>query len=138
MEREDEAMQEGETGNAVEKHHDGRALVQALLICPPCLERAAGHVEYLGRLALGEPLGVQLAIAFTQIGTFEACPALVAIMIATVLFLAYRCHRLPPLPKPLPYAKWRAKDGEVSGPSKILRRNAILLKWSLLHSCSPA
>jgi len=26
----------------------------------------------------------------------------------------------------------------VSNPSKILRRNAILLKWSLLRSCSPA
>jgi hypothetical protein len=39
---------------------------------------------------------------------------LVAIMIATVLFLDYRYHRLPPLPKPLPCAKWRAKDGEVA------------------------
>src|SRR5215470_2964974 len=35
-------------------------------------------------------------------------------MIATVFVLAYRCHRLPPLPKPLPCAKWRAKDGEVA------------------------
>src|SRR5262249_40776011 len=53
-------------------------------------------------------------IAWKQVSALETRPALVAIMIATVLFLDYRCHRLPPRPKPLPCAKWRAKDGEVA------------------------
>ena len=65
-------------------------------------------------LALGDSLGVQLAISFKQISALEARPALVAIMIATVLCLDYRCHRLPPLPKPLLCENWRAKDGEVA------------------------
>src|SRR5262245_28972805 len=33
-------------------------------------------------------------------------------MIAAVLFVASRCHRLPPLPSDLPWEKWKAKDGE--------------------------
>jgi hypothetical protein len=50
----------------------------------------------------------------TSSTALEARPASIAIMIATVLFLDYRYHRLPPLPKPLPCAKWRAKDGEIA------------------------
>src|SRR5262249_37264336 len=62
----------------------------------------------------GDPLSAQLPIACKQVSALETRPALVAIMIATVLFLDYRCHRLPPRPKLLPCAKWRAKDGEVA------------------------
>jgi len=65
-----------------------------------------------GPLGAGSPLGVQLALAFTQASVLQARPALVAIMIAVVLFVAYRCHRLPPLPSALPWEKWKAKDGE--------------------------
>src|SRR5438445_11318888 len=107
-------MQEGETGHAVKKGHDLRTGIEVVLVRPPRLQRATGHVQYLGRLALGDSLGVQLAISFKQISALEARPALVAIMIATVLCLDYRCHRLPPLPKPLLCENWRAKDGEVA------------------------
>ena len=50
-------------------------------------------------------------------------------MLAAVLFLDYRYHRLPPLPKSLPCEKWRAKDGEgapwlqsLSVPSQVFSR----------------
>jgi hypothetical protein len=105
-------MQEGETWRTVKKRHDRRTLVKVLLVRSPCLQRAAGHVQCLRRLALGDPLGAQRAIAFPPGRALKARPALVAIMLATVLFLDYCCHRLPPLPKSLPCAKWRAQDGE--------------------------
>src|SRR5690242_12170424 len=114
MQCQDQAMQEGETWRTVKKRHDRRTLVKVLLVHSPRLQRAAGHVQGLRRLALGDPLGAQLAIAFPQVHALKASPALVAIMLATVLGLDYCCHRLPPLPKSLPCAKWRAKDGEVA------------------------
>jgi len=57
-------------------------------------------------------LDAQRTITFQQVSALETRPALVAIIIATVLFLDYCCHRLPPLPQSLPCAKWRAQDGE--------------------------
>src|SRR5919198_2802682 len=107
-------MQESQTRDAMKKCDDSGALIKGLLIRQPGLQGTAGHVQHLGGLALGETLGVQVTISFKQVSAFEARPALVAIMLATVLFLDYRCHRLPPLPKPLPCEKWRAKDGEVA------------------------
>ena len=62
MEREDQAMQEGETGDALKKRHDSGTRIEALLVRPPRLQRAAGHLKHLGRLTLGEPLGLQSAI----------------------------------------------------------------------------
>ena len=56
------------------------------------LQRAAGRLKHLGCLALGDPLRVQLAIPYKEVSAFEARPALVAIIIATVLVLDYRCH----------------------------------------------
>ena len=114
VQREDQAMEECETGNTLEKRHNSGTGVQAVLIHTPCLQGATGYVQPLGRLALGEPLGVSLALSFKQLSTLAARPALIAIMIATVLVLDYRCHRLPPFPQSLPYAKGRAKDGEVA------------------------
>ena len=73
-------MQEGETRKTVKKRHDRRTLVKVLLVRPPRLQRAAGHVQHLGRLALGDPLGVQLAISCKQVSALEARPALVAII----------------------------------------------------------
>src|SRR5215831_16332620 len=107
-------MQEGEPGDTVKKGPHLGAGIEAVLVRPPRLERTAGHGQHLGRSALGDPLGVQFPIACKQVSALEARPALVAIMIALVLCLDYRCHRLPPLPKPLPCEKWRAKDGEVA------------------------
>jgi hypothetical protein len=46
----------------------------------------------LGCLTLGDILGLQLAIPRTQVSAFEASPALVASIIATVLVLENRCH----------------------------------------------
>ena len=105
-------MQAGETRRTVNKRHDRRTLVKVLLVCPPRLQRTAGHVQDLGRLALGDPLGVPRTLSCTQVSALEASPALGAIILATVLVVDYRCHRLPPRPKPLPCEKWRAKDGE--------------------------
>jgi hypothetical protein len=58
MDREDQAMQEGKTGDTVKKRHNSRTLVEALLVRPPRLQRTAGHVKHLGRLTLGHPLGL--------------------------------------------------------------------------------
>jgi hypothetical protein len=41
---EHQTMQEGKTRGTVKKSHDGGMLVEALLIGPPCLQRAAGHM----------------------------------------------------------------------------------------------
>src|SRR5262249_8638915 len=109
-----EAIQEGETRDAVKKRDDRRTLIEAFLVCPPRLQRATGNVQYRGCWTLREALGLQVAILGKQGSTFEARPALVAIMIAMVVGLAYRCHRPSPLPKPLPCEKWRAQDGEVA------------------------
>src|SRR5262245_20362785 len=114
MQRDDQAMQEGEPGDTVKKGHHLGTAIEAVLVRPPRLQCAARDVQHLGRLALGDSLGVQRAISFKQVSALAARPALVAIMIATVLCLDYRCHRLPPLPKPLPCENWRAKDGEVA------------------------
>jgi hypothetical protein len=107
-------MQAGEPRRTWKKRHDRRTLVKVLLVRPPRLQRAAGHGQHLGRLALGDPLSVPRTLSCKQVSALEARPALGAIMIATVLCLNYRCHRLPPLPKSLPCAKWRAQDGEVA------------------------
>ncbi len=75
-------MQKGETWNAVKKRYDRGTCVEVLLVGPPGLERAAGHLQHLGRLTLGEALGVQVAILRKQVSAFEALPALVAIIVA--------------------------------------------------------
>src|SRR5262245_23412673 len=103
----DETMQESEPRRTVKKRHNRRTLVKSLLGRAPCLQRAAWYLQHFGRLALGNPLEVQGAIAFLQVSALAARPALVAIRLATVLVVDYRCHRLPPLPKPLPCEKWK-------------------------------
>src|SRR2546423_9385266 len=65
VERQNEAMQEGETGNTVKKRHDSRTLVEAIRVRAPRLQRAAGHVKHLGRLTLGKALGFEIAIPLT-------------------------------------------------------------------------
>ena len=85
-------MQEGETGNAMKKGHDRRTRVEACLIRAPRLQRAAGHCQNLGCLTLGDTLGLQRAIPRPQVSAFDTRPALVAIIIATLLVLENRCH----------------------------------------------
>src|SRR6266571_5456335 len=96
VECDDEPMQEGETGNTLEKRHDRGTGIEAVLVRAPRLQRTAGHVQPLGRLTLGDTLGVQLTIPCKQVRAFDARPALVTILIATLLVLDYRCHSYLP------------------------------------------
>jgi hypothetical protein len=85
-------MQEGETGHTLEKRHKSGTGIKAVLVHAPCLQCAAGYVKHLGRLTLGDTLGVQSTIPRKQVRAFEASPALVAIIIVTLLVLDYRFH----------------------------------------------
>src|SRR4051812_43788559 len=85
-------MEERETGHTLEKRHDSGTGVKAVLIHAPCLQCAAGDVKHLGRLTLGDTLGVQIIIPSKQGRTFEARPALVTSSIAIVFVWDYRCH----------------------------------------------
>jgi hypothetical protein len=114
MERQSQAVEDGEARNALKELNPLRTGIEPILPRQPRVQRGTGHAQRLGRLTLGDPLGVQRAIPCKPVSTFAASPALIAIMIATVLVLDYRCHRFPPLPKPLPCAKWRAKESEVA------------------------
>ena len=77
-------MEEGKTGNAVKKCHDRGTRIKAFLIRAPRLQGTAGHLKYLGCLTLGDPLGVQIVISRKQVRTFEASPAVVAILVASL------------------------------------------------------
>jgi hypothetical protein len=68
----------------VKKCHDRGTRVEALLIHPPRLQRATGHVQYLRGLTLGETLSLEIAIPCKQVSAFAASPALVAIIVALV------------------------------------------------------
>jgi hypothetical protein len=50
----------------------------------PRLQRAARHVQHRGRLTLGAALDLQIALPHQQIGSFEAIPALMALIMATL------------------------------------------------------
>ena len=56
MDPEHETMQEGQPRSALQKGHNGRMFVEALLVRPPSLERAAGNLKRLGRLTLRKAL----------------------------------------------------------------------------------
>jgi hypothetical protein len=58
----------------------------------PRLQRATGHLKYLGRVTLRHPLALQVAILHKQVSVFEAIPALVAILIAPVRLLDDGSH----------------------------------------------
>jgi hypothetical protein len=60
----------------------------------------AGHVKHRGCLALGDSLDMQLAIPCKEVRAFEASPTLVAIMIAMLRCLDYRCHSYLPAAAP--------------------------------------
>jgi hypothetical protein len=113
MDREDQAMPEGKTGDAVQKRHDRRTRVEALVGLPPGLQRTTGHVKSLGRLTLGHPLGFEIALALKPLRAFEAIPALVAIGMAT-LRVWDSCSHSSLLFKPHAWEKDMAQDDEVA------------------------
>src|SRR5882724_12276245 len=124
-------MQEGETGSTLEKRHDRGTGIEAVLVRAPRLQRTAGHVQPLGRLTLGDPLDVQLTIPRKQGRAFEARPALVTILIATLLVLDYRCHR-DLLVQPFAFQScWRRTARWLSGFNPYGCRVAEFLGWHL-------
>jgi len=110
---ENQAMQEGKTGSTVKKRHDSRTLVEALLVCPPRLQRAPRNLKHLGRLTLGEALGLQSAIPLKKVSAFEAIPALVLIIVASLRLLDDRAHSSLLL-QPFALVFVMAKDDEVA------------------------
>jgi hypothetical protein len=113
VDRQDQARQESETGDAVKKRHDDGTRIEVFLVRPPRLQRAAGHRKHLGRLTLGEALGLQVARRRKQRSACEAIPALVAILVALVLLLDYRSHS-DLLFQSFAFVGVTAKDGEVA------------------------
>jgi hypothetical protein len=65
------------------------------------LQRATGHLKHRGCLTLGKALGLQIAISRKQCSAFETLPALVALIVATLLVLDDGSHSDLPLRKPL-------------------------------------
>jgi len=93
-------MQAGETGDAVTKRHDSRTRVEAVRVCLPRLQRAAGPLKPLGRLTLGGAVSGPSALRRTPRSTFEALPALVASLMARWLLLPDGSHGSRLLLKP--------------------------------------
>ena len=62
-------------------------LVEALVVRPPCLQRAAGHMQSLGCLTQGKSLGLQIVILVKECGASGAIPAWVMIIVASLLVL---------------------------------------------------
>jgi hypothetical protein len=135
MYREDQAMPEGKTGDAVKKRHDRRTLVEALVVGAPRLQCRAGHLKHLGRLTLRDTLGLQSTIRCQEVSAFEAIPALVASLVASLRLLDYRSHSDLLWPS-CAFVCVIAQDGEVAcsfqpfaGSSHCLLGAVIETKW---------
>ena len=77
-------------------------LVEALLIRPPCLKRAARNMQSLGCLPQGAPLSLQLMLLVKEGRTLGALPAWTMIIVASLLVLDDGSHNdLPLHPSPL-------------------------------------
>jgi hypothetical protein len=136
VEREDQAMQEGETWHALAKRHDGGTRVQALLIRPPCLERAAGHLTPLSGLTLGQASRLQSAIRLPYLSMFEAIPALVAILVASLRRLDDWAHSDLLCPRfALVYVM--AKDGGVASSFQPFVRSRHGLSGAVIETKWP-
>jgi hypothetical protein len=85
-------MEEGKPWGTVKKGHDGRRRVEALLVRPPGLQRAAGNMQSLGGLTQGEPLGLQIAILVKECSAAAAIPAGVMLIVASLLALDDGSH----------------------------------------------
>jgi hypothetical protein len=92
MEPENETMQEGESGLTLKKLGDVRTDVEGTLLPAPGLQGGARHLKLLGRLTLGDPLGLQLDILLKPIGLLDPVPAQVTVDIVKVSKTKYRCH----------------------------------------------
>jgi hypothetical protein len=58
----------------------------------PGLQCAAGNLQGLRGLTLGEALGLQVTILRQEVSAFDTIPALVAILVALRLILHYCAH----------------------------------------------
>src|SRR5215813_9787790 len=85
-------MQEGKPRATVKKGDNSRMLVKALLVGPPCLQRAAGNLKGSGRLTQGETLGLQITILIEELSALGASPAWVTISVAALRGLDYGSH----------------------------------------------
>jgi hypothetical protein len=63
-------------------------VVEALLVRPPGLQRAAGNLKRLGRLTQGEPLGLQSEILIEEVRAWGAIPSWGAIIMAFAIIMA--------------------------------------------------
>ncbi len=63
------------TWEALKKGHHSGTLIETCLVRLPRLEGTAGHIELVGRLPLGETLGLQRAILIKARSAFKAIPA---------------------------------------------------------------
>jgi hypothetical protein len=109
---EDEAMQESKTWEALKKGHHSGTRIETCLVRLPRLEGTAGHIELVGRLPLGEALGLQRAILIKARSAFKAIPAWVVCLIALLPGLDYGAHSVL-LVHPLPWSGhgsgWRGR-----------------------------
>jgi hypothetical protein len=85
-------MSEGKTWGTVTKGHDGGMRIEVLVVRPPCLKRAAGHMQSLGCLTQGESLGLQIVILVKECSASGAIPAWVMIIVASLLVLDDGAH----------------------------------------------
>jgi hypothetical protein len=110
MDRQDQSMQEGKTRRTVKKGHDSRTRIEALVVGLPGLERAAGNIEQLGCLPMGEPLRLQSAVALKQCSAPGSLLAWVTIVVASLLILDDGSHGYLLVLKPRSSGKYMAKD----------------------------
>ena len=80
-------MPEGQSLRPVNKGPDSRTRIEALGVCLPGLERAAGNMEQLGCLPMGEPLSLQSAIALKQCSASGSLPGWATIVVAALRLL---------------------------------------------------
>src|SRR5262245_34525723 len=80
----DQARQEGEARDALEKRDDGGTFIEAFVVRPPGRQGTAGDLKDLRRVTLGETLSLQGAIPLKQTRAFDAIPALVTSIVASL------------------------------------------------------
>src|SRR5215831_13972584 len=114
MERQYEAMEEGESGHTLKERDHLGTCIEAILPGAPGLERAPGDVKRLGGLTLGDPLRLQIAILVKQFGASHPLPSLLAVGIATLFIMEYSSHGYLLYQSASHVRSGRAKDGEVA------------------------
>ena len=86
-------MQEGKPRGTVKKGDHSRGLVEALVVHPPGLQGASGHLKRFGRLTQGEALGVQSKIRIAEVSSLGSTPAWLMIIMASLRVLDDGSHR---------------------------------------------